>query len=91
MTTAAISALSKGSFGSPEMQASALRLARVHIRSDIDGRFYHEPGLSLVQEGVDGASRGGGSLGGQCLDAMLGRSVNDAMWKMIEAEVQKVR
>ena len=76
---------------SPEMQVSAPRLARVHSRSDIDGRFYHEPGLSLVQEGVDGASRGGGSLGGQCLDAMLGRSVNDAMWKMIEAEVQKVR
>ena len=73
------------------MQASALRLARVHSRSNIDGRFCHEPGLSLVQEGVDGASLGGGSLGWQCVDAMLGRSVNDAMWKMIEAEVQKVR
>ena len=73
------------------MQASALRLARVHSRSNIDGRFCHEPGLSLVQEGVDGASRGAGSLGGQCVDAMLGRSFNDAMWKMIEAEVQKVR
>ena len=90
MTTAAISALSKGSVGSPEMQASALRLARVHSRSDIDGRFYHEPGLSLVQEGVNGALPGGGSLGGQCVDARLGRSVNDATWKMIEAEVQKV-
>ena len=87
---AAISALSKGSFGSQEMQASALRLARVDSRSDINGRFYHVPGLSLVQEGVDGASRGDGSLGGQCMDAMLGPSVNGKMWKMTQAEVQKV-
>ena len=59
---AAISALSKGSFGSLEMQASELRLARVHGRSDMVGRLYHVPILSLVQEGVNGASRGVGSL-----------------------------
>ena len=88
---AAISALSKGSFGSPEPQASELRLvARVHKRSDIDGRFYHVPCLSLVQEGVDGASQGGGILGGDCVEGLLGPSVSDPMWRLIEAEVLKV-
>ena len=77
---AAISALTKGSFASPVMQRSAVRLNRLLFRLDVLPRFWHVPGLTLVEEGVDGGSRGGGVLGDVCVDMVVGPAVKDEMW-----------
>ena len=60
---AAIGALRKGSFQSPVMQRSAVRLNRFLFSIDTIPTFCHVPGMALVAEGIDGASRGGGDLG----------------------------
>jgi hypothetical protein len=87
---AAIAALSKGSFQSPVMQSSAVRLNRLLFRLDILGRMWHVPGLALVAEGIDGASRGGGELGEDCVEAVLGPAVSDGLWEIIVAELRLV-
>jgi hypothetical protein len=47
---------------SPQMQRCALRLDRAAARVDVDLLPYHVPGLTLVVEGIDGASRCGSVL-----------------------------
>jgi len=84
---AAIAALSKGSFASPTMQRSAVRLNRLLFDLDVLPRFWHVPGLTLVNEGIDGASRGGGVLGDVCVDAVAGPAVKDDLWAKIETEL----
>jgi len=86
---AAISALTKGSFASPVMQRSAVRLNRLLFRLDVLPRFWHVPGLTLVEEGVDGASRGGGVLGDVCVDMVVGPAVKDELWARIETELRR--
>ena len=55
---AAIGALRKGSTQSGPMQRSALRCSRLCAELDVDLLPWHVPGMALVAEGVDGASRG---------------------------------
>jgi hypothetical protein len=86
---AAISAMSKGGFASPVMQRSAVQLNRFLFRLDVLPRFWHVPGLTLVAEGVDGASRGGGALGDACVDRVVGPAVKDELWSRIEAELRQ--
>ena len=87
---AAIAALNKGSFQSPVMQRSAVRLNRLLFELDVVPRMWHVPGLALVAEGIDGASRGGGDLGDDCVDAIVGPAVSDDLWGRIEEELQKL-
>ncbi len=54
---AALSALRKGSTGSPFLQACAMRLHRVAAAIDTDLLFLHVPGDTLIAEGIDEASR----------------------------------
>jgi hypothetical protein len=56
---AAIAALCKGSYQSPVMQRSAVRLNLLLFQLDVVPRMWHVPGLALVAEGIDGASRAG--------------------------------
>ena len=70
---AAILALTKGSFASPLMQRSAVRLNRLLFRLDVLPLYRHVPGLTLVHEGVDGASRGGGCHGWRATIDLLPR------------------
>ena len=55
--SAALSALRKGSTDSPFLQACAMRMTRLAAASNIDLLFLHVPGATLVQEGLDSASR----------------------------------
>jgi hypothetical protein len=57
--SAAISAFRKGSTVSPQMQRAALHIARVAASVDVPLLPWHVPGLTLVAEGIDGASRSG--------------------------------
>ena len=84
-----ISALSKGSFVSPVMQRSAVRLNRFLFRLDVLPRFWHVPGLTLVAEGVDGASRAGGVLGEVCVDRVVGPAVMDDLWARIDTKLRQ--
>ncbi len=61
--SAAVVAFRKGSSQSPQMQRCALRLNRAAAAVDVDCLPLHVPGLTLVSEGVDGASRSGSELG----------------------------
>ncbi len=54
--SAAIASFRKGSTISPQMQRCALRLDRAAARVDVDLLPYHVPGLTLIAEGIDGAS-----------------------------------
>lgn len=87
---AAIAALRKGSFQSPVMQRSAVRLNRLLFSLDVVPRMWHVPGLALVAEGVDGASRGGGDLGDECVDYVLGPAVGDELWEEIETVLRRI-
>ena len=80
---AAIAALRKGSSSAP-MQSGALRFARLCAELDIDTVIHHVAGLKLVEEGVDGASRGGDHFGNDAnLDSTLGPSVSSSLWSQI--------
>jgi hypothetical protein len=61
--SAAIAAFRKGSFGSPELQEAALIVNDIRIKLDILTPLLHVPGLALMAEGIDGASRGGHAFG----------------------------
>jgi hypothetical protein len=55
--SAAVAAFRKGSSQSPTLQRCALRLNHTAASVDVDCLPLHVPGLTLVAEGVDGASR----------------------------------
>jgi hypothetical protein len=77
----AIAAFRKGSSQSPALQRCALRLQRASAASDIDILPWHVPGLQLVAEGIDGASRGGTAFGvSDNLDSTLGPAISDTLW-----------
>ena len=83
---AAIAALRKGSAHSAPMQKSALRTSRLCARLDLDLLPWHVPGMQLVEEGIDGASRGGQHFGDDAnLASVVGPAVSDGLWNQIEA------
>ncbi len=73
---AAIASFRKGSTESPQMRRCALsrlRLDRAAASVDVDLLPYHVPGLTLVVEGIDVASRAGTDFGaGVNVDSILG-------------------
>lgn len=88
---AAIAALRKGSTQSGPMQRSALRASRLCARLDLDLLLWHVPGMQLVEEGVDGASRGGRHFGEDAnLGSVVGPAVSDGLWSRIGAAVAEV-
>jgi hypothetical protein len=81
---AAMGALRKGSTQSAPMQRCALHLARTSAAVDVPYGCWHVPGLTLIAEGIDGASRAGTVLGpGANLVSILGPSVSDSLWAQI--------
>ena len=81
---AAIGALAKGSTGSPEMQRQAVRLNRVARANELELVLTHVPGLALVEEGIDGASRSGSHFGPDAnLAHVVGPRVGDGLWNTI--------
>lgn len=60
---AAIASFRKGSTQSPQMQRCALEVDRAAAGADVDLMLLHVPGLNLVAEGSDGASRAGADFG----------------------------
>ena len=73
---AAISALRKGSSSSPPMQAGSLKFARLCAGAGVDPLCMHVPGLALVAEGIDCASRSGTTFGRDAnLDSVVGHWV----------------
>jgi hypothetical protein len=81
---AAIAAFRKGSTQSPQMQRCALRLSRAAAGGNVDCLPWHVPGLVLVAEGIDGASRSGSDMGQDAnVEAILGPAVNHALWRAI--------
>ena len=89
---AAIAALSKGSTGSAPMQRQAVRLNRVAYNNELDLILTHVPGLSLVEEGVDGASRAGTHFGPDAnLAHVLGPRVSDGLWASISSLLEPLR
>ena len=81
---AAIGALSKGSTGSPAMQRPAVRLNRIACANELELVLTHVPGLALVEEGIDGASRSGSHFGPDAnLAHVLGPRIGDGLWDTI--------
>ena len=81
---AAIASFRKGSTQSPPMQRCALRLDRAAAAVDVDCLPQHVPGLTLVAEGIDGASRGGADFGPDVnVDSILGPAVSDELWSLV--------
>jgi hypothetical protein len=70
--------------------AQRARLNRLLFSLDVVPRMWHVPGLALVAEGVDGASRGGGDLGDGCVDYILGPAVGDELWEEIETVLRRI-
>ena len=56
---AAIGSLTEGSTSSPPMQRQAVRLNQVAYQQELDLLLADVPGLALVEEGIDCASRSG--------------------------------
>jgi hypothetical protein len=82
--SAAIAAFRKGSPQSQPLQRCALRLNRAAASVDVDCLPLHFPGLTLVAEGVDGASRSGSELGEDAnVDSVRGPAVSDDLWLAI--------
>jgi hypothetical protein len=81
---AAIASFRKGSTQSPPMQRCALRLDRAAALLDVDCLPLHVLGLSLVAEGIDGASRGEADFGPYAnVDSILGPSISDGLWLLV--------
>ena len=86
---AAIASFRKGSPKSPQMQRCALRLSRAAASANVDCLPWHVPGLTLVAEGIDGASRGGSELGADAnVEAILGPAVDDGLWLTVSRAVE---
>ena len=82
--SAAISAFRKGSFASPQLQAAATMLNDARAKLDVITPLLHVPGLTLVQEGIDGASRHGAAFGHDAnVAGILGPAVSDTLWSTI--------
>ena len=82
--SAAVAAFRKGSSQSPPMQRCALRLNRAAADTDVDLAPWHVPGLQLIAEGIDDASRSGDAMGdGVNLAATLGPAVSDDLWAQV--------
>jgi hypothetical protein len=85
---AAIACFRKGSTQSPQMQRCALRLDRAAASVNVDLLPYHVPGLTLVAEGIDGASRAGADFGADVnVDSILGPAVSDTLWQHVHGAV----
>jgi hypothetical protein len=81
---AAVASFRKGSTRSPQMQRCALRLDRAAASVNVDLLPYHVPGLTLVAEGINGASRAGADFGpGANVDSILGPAVSDQLWQLV--------
>jgi hypothetical protein len=88
----AIAALTKGNTGSAPMQRQAVRLNRVAYNNELDLILMHVPGLSLVEEGIDGASRTGTHFGPDAnLAHVLGPRVSDGLWASIMSLLEPLR
>ena len=88
---AAVAALRKGSSRSAPMQRSALRASRLCAKLDLDLLPWHVPGLMLVEEGIDGASRGGKLFGEDAnLENVAGPAVSDDLWGRIRLAASSV-
>jgi hypothetical protein len=86
--SAAIASFRKGSTQSVPLQRCALRLNRAAVAVDVDCLPLHVPGLTLVAEGVDGASRCGSELGENAnVDNVRGPTVLDSLWRIISTAV----
>ena len=82
---AAVAAFRKGSTQSPQMQRCALRLDRAAAAVHVSCLPLHVPGLTLVAEGIDGASRSGSEFGaGVNVDSILGPAVSDQLWMTVQ-------
>jgi hypothetical protein len=58
-----------------------MRLRRASTACDIYLLPWHVPGLQLIEEGIDGASRGGTDFGdSENLETTLGPAVSDVLW-----------
>lgn len=89
---AAIGALAKGSTGSPDMQRQAVRLNRLAYEHELDLLLMHVPGLALVEEGIDGASRAGTHFGSDAnLAHVLGPRVGNDLWATIRSLIAPLR
>jgi hypothetical protein len=78
---AAVASFRKGSTQSPKIQRCALRLDRAAAAVHVTCLPLHGPGITLVAEGIDGASCSGAELGdGVNVDAILGPDVSDQLW-----------
>ena len=89
--SAAISALRKGSFGSPALQRVAVRADRFCSKLDIDLHCMHVPGLVLIEEGIDGASRDGCAFGDEAnVESIRGVSVSDRLWDIIQSVADRL-
>jgi hypothetical protein len=57
----------------------------------MDLLLWHVPGMQLVEEGVDGAPRGGRHFGEDAnLGSVVGPAVSDGLWSRIGAAVAEV-
>jgi dihydroorotate dehydrogenase len=81
---AAVASFRKGSTQSPQMQRCALRLDRAAASVNVDLLLYHVPGLTLVSEGIECASRAGVDFwAGVNVDSILGPAVSDKLWQLV--------
>lgn len=79
-----ITALRKGSSKSRVLQDMALEVNRLNVLYRIELIPMHVPGTTLVEEGIDGASRDGSDFGNDAnVGALLGPSVSDQLWARI--------
>jgi hypothetical protein len=63
----------------------ARRADALCAKLDIDLHCLHVPGLALIAEGIDGASRDGASFGdGVNVKSIMGPAVDDQLWDMIQ-------
>ena len=84
--SAAIAAFRKGSFRSPQLQAAAMAINDARAKLDVVTPLLHVPGLALIQEGIDGASRDGSAFGaGANVASIQGPAVSDSLWHHIQA------
>ncbi len=84
--SAAIATFKKGSTQSATMQRCALRLDRAAASANVDLLPYHVPVLTLVAEGIDGASRSGADFGEDVnVHSILGPAISDELWRGVSS------
>ena len=61
-------------------------MSRSASAADVDLLPWHVPGLQLVAEGIDGASRAGDDFGEGCnVESIRGPAVCDELWELVRA------